>query len=223
MWEPEGGGVGRGATKWRLAKTASPGNLGAVEDLLFAHTDLLAAPVIVAVRVQVKDSVKTVGVAYADSSAREMGVAQFVDTDLFSNTEVRRCAHSLVGRARPIPTVTLAWLSKLFCSAHTTSRPQALLIQLGAKEALVVEQDKALEYDLAKLNTLLERCGIVITPRKKSELESRGPAWAVPRAAGPASRERSLVWRAWVDDGQCADERSRWLQASSPRATSSRT
>ncbi|TNY21324.1 muts domain V-domain-containing protein [Rhodotorula diobovata] len=132
VWEPEGGGVGRGATKWRLAKTASPGNLGAVEDLLFAHTDLLAAPVIVAVRVQVKDSVKTVGVAYADSSAREMGVAQFVDTDLFSNTE-------------------------------------ALLIQLGAKEALVVEQDKALEYDLAKLNTLLERCGIVITPRKKSE------------------------------------------------------
>ena len=40
-------------------------------------------------RVQVKDGVKTVGVAYADTSAREMGVAEFVDNDLFSNTEVR--------------------------------------------------------------------------------------------------------------------------------------
>lgn len=46
---------------------------------------------------------------------------------------------------------------------------QALLIQLGAKECLVVEQDKALEYDLGKLKSLLERCGIVITERKKSE------------------------------------------------------
>ncbi|GJN93057.1 hypothetical protein Rhopal_006102-T1 [Rhodotorula paludigena] len=132
IWEPEGGGVGRGASKWRLAKAASPGNLGAVEDLLFTHTDLLAAPVILALRLQVKDNVKTVGIAFADTSLQEMGVAEYVDNDLFSNTE-------------------------------------ALLIQLGVKEALVVDQDKALEYDLAKLKTLIERCGIVITERKKSE------------------------------------------------------
>ncbi|GAA5902264.1 hypothetical protein JCM8208_007244 [Rhodotorula glutinis] len=132
IWEPESGGVGRGATKWRLAKAASPGNLGPLEDLLFTHTDLLASPMLVAIRVQVKDGVKTVGVAYADVSAREMGVAEFIDNDLFSNTE-------------------------------------ALLIQLGVKEALVVDQDKALDYDLSKLNSLLQRCGIVVTPRKKSE------------------------------------------------------
>ncbi|BGP42822.1 MSH2 protein [Rhodotorula kratochvilovae] len=132
IWEPENGGVGRGATKWRLAKAASPGNLGAVEDMLFTHTDLLAAPVILALRLQVKDNVKTVGIAFADTSLQEMGVAEYVDNDLFSNTE-------------------------------------ALLIQLGVKEALVVEQDKALEYDLNKLKALIERCGIVVTPRKKSE------------------------------------------------------
>ncbi|GAA5875064.1 hypothetical protein JCM3774_003418 [Rhodotorula dairenensis] len=135
IWEPEGGGVGRGATKWALAKSASPGNLTAVENLLFTHTDLLAAPVIVALKLQVKDNVKTVGIAFADTSMQEMGVSEYVDNELFSNTE-------------------------------------ALLIQLGAKECLVVEQDKALEYDLGKLKSLMERCGIVITERKKSEFTS---------------------------------------------------
>lgn len=65
------------------------GNLGSVEELLFAHTDMLAAPVILALKLVVKDNVKTVGVAFADTSLREMGVSEFVDNDLFSNTEVR--------------------------------------------------------------------------------------------------------------------------------------
>lgn len=33
--------------------------------------------------------VKAVGIAFADSSRRELGVADFVDNDLFSNLEVR--------------------------------------------------------------------------------------------------------------------------------------
>ncbi|BGO94891.1 hypothetical protein NBRC10512_006153 [Rhodotorula toruloides] len=135
IWEPESGGVGRGSTKWKLAKAASPGNLGPVEDLLFTYTDLLASPVLVAIRLQVKDNVKTIGVAFADTSMQELGVSEYVDNELFSNTE-------------------------------------ALLIQLGAKECLVVEQDKAHEYDLNKLKTLIERCGVVITERKKSEFTS---------------------------------------------------
>jgi hypothetical protein len=32
---------------------------------------------------------KAVGIAFADTSVRELGVADFVDNDLFSNTEVR--------------------------------------------------------------------------------------------------------------------------------------
>lgn len=35
-----------------------------------------------------KSNNKAVGVAFADTSVRELGVADFVDNDLFSNTEV---------------------------------------------------------------------------------------------------------------------------------------
>lgn len=74
--------------KWQLGKSASPGNLSTVEDLLFAHTDMLAAPVIMSVKLVVKEGVKTVGVAFADTSQMSMGVGEFVDNDLFSNLEV---------------------------------------------------------------------------------------------------------------------------------------
>lgn len=49
---------------------------------------MLAAPVILALKLSVKDNVKTVGVAFADTSRQDMGVSEFVDNDLFSNTEV---------------------------------------------------------------------------------------------------------------------------------------
>ena len=55
----------------------------AVENLLFTNTDLLAAPVIVALKLQVKDSVKTVGVAFADTSMQEMGSANSSTTSCF--------------------------------------------------------------------------------------------------------------------------------------------
>ncbi|GAA6018060.1 hypothetical protein JCM10207_006066 [Rhodosporidiobolus poonsookiae] len=137
IWEAENGaGGGKGTTKWRLGKAASPGNLGAVEDLLFTHTDLLAAPVILALKLQVKDNVKTVGIAFADTSLQDLGVSEYVDTDLFSNTE-------------------------------------SLLIQLGVKEVLIAAEDKAHEYDLNKLKTLIERCNIVITERKKADFVNK--------------------------------------------------
>ncbi|GAA5832087.1 hypothetical protein JCM11251_002814 [Rhodosporidiobolus azoricus] len=137
IWEAENGsGGGKGTTKWKMGKTASPGNLSAVEDLLFTHTDLLAAPLLLALKLQVKDNVKTVGIAFADTSLQEMGVSEYIDTDLFSNTE-------------------------------------SLLIQLGVKEVLIAAEDKAHEYDLAKLKTLIERCNIVITERKKNEFVNK--------------------------------------------------
>lgn len=76
--------------KWKLSKEASPGNLSQVEDLLFSGgTDLLQAPVIMAIRVKPSDkSGTTVGIAFADTAAFELGVSEYNDTDLFSNTEV---------------------------------------------------------------------------------------------------------------------------------------
>lgn len=112
IWAPEAG-QGKKATKFRLDKEvrelkciplktwydesqASPGNLQAVEDLLFVNVDLVSAPVVMAIKIasssnadagSSKEKSRTVGVAFADTNTRELGVAEFVDNDLFSNTE----------------------------------------------------------------------------------------------------------------------------------------
>ena len=84
---------------------ASPGNLQAVEDLLFVNTDILSAPIVMAIRITSaptspgetsKARTKTIGIAYADTSTREIGVADFVDNDLFSNVEVSRIQRLIV-------------------------------------------------------------------------------------------------------------------------------
>ncbi|GAA94508.1 uncharacterized protein L969DRAFT_91533 [Mixia osmundae IAM 14324] len=70
-----------------LVRQASPGNLGDVEDLLFGNIDLVSSPVIMAIRLSTKDGITTIGMAYADTSLRRIGLTEFVDNDLFSNTE----------------------------------------------------------------------------------------------------------------------------------------
>jgi hypothetical protein len=75
---------------------ASPGNLQAVEDLLFVNTDMTSAPIVMAIKIAstsapqgaAKAKTKAIGVAFADTSLRELGVSDFPDNDLFSNTEV---------------------------------------------------------------------------------------------------------------------------------------
>lgn len=66
--------------------------------MLFGNIDITSAPVVLAIKVAntpvapgsvSKVKTKTVGVAFADTSVRELGVADFVDNELFSNTEVR--------------------------------------------------------------------------------------------------------------------------------------
>ncbi|OCB91766.1 DNA mismatch repair protein MSH2 [Sanghuangporus baumii] len=86
IWTSEGG---KKNTKFKLDREASPGNLQAVEDLLFINTDLLSAPIVMAVKIAGPSNAKskTVGVAFADTSVREIGVSEFVDSDLFSNVE----------------------------------------------------------------------------------------------------------------------------------------
>ena len=80
----------------QVGQRGFPGNLQTVEDLLFGDSDILSAPVVMAIKVAnspsglgSKAKSKAVGVAFADTSVRELGVADFVDNDLFSNTEVR--------------------------------------------------------------------------------------------------------------------------------------
>jgi DNA mismatch repair protein MSH2 len=67
-----------------------------VEDLLFVGSEeLTSAPIVMAIKIQTvaasaggQGKLKAVGIAFADTSIRELGVADFVDNEIFSNTEV---------------------------------------------------------------------------------------------------------------------------------------
>lgn len=63
-----------------------------MEDLLFVNSDIVSSPIVVALKLRVQDGLKTMGAAFADATNRELGVAEFVDNDLFSNTEVSSVA-----------------------------------------------------------------------------------------------------------------------------------
>ncbi|WRT70598.1 uncharacterized protein IL334_007596 [Kwoniella shivajii] len=74
-------------TKWILAKSASPGNLMQLDDLLFNDRDLLANAVIMSIKIQSKEGGRNVGIAYVDTSERLIGVGEFVEDEGFGNTE----------------------------------------------------------------------------------------------------------------------------------------
>ncbi|WVN89665.1 uncharacterized protein L203_104895 [Cryptococcus depauperatus CBS 7841] len=74
-------------SKWALSKSASPGNLTQVEDLLFSDKDLEANAVSMAIRVQAKESNLTVGIGFIDVQEKVVGVAEYIDDENFSNTE----------------------------------------------------------------------------------------------------------------------------------------
>lgn len=145
-------------TDWECTAQASPGNLQAVEDLLFSHdVDMTTAPVIMSVRIGTASSetsalvaagagsatgastgpnTRVVGVAFADATVRELGVSEFVDNELFSNLE-------------------------------------SMLIQLGVRECLVPSDEQKKDYELATLRGVLERCDVVITERKRGEFNPK--------------------------------------------------
>lgn len=60
-----------------------------MEDLLYSGADLETSPIVLALKIKVQDGVKTVGAAFADATHRVLGVSEFAENDLFSNTEVR--------------------------------------------------------------------------------------------------------------------------------------
>ncbi|KAF8630234.1 hypothetical protein AX15_003036 [Amanita polypyramis BW_CC] len=165
IWVPEPG-QGKKCSKFRLDKEASPGNLQAVEDLLFVNSNLLSSPVVMSVKpattvspTGIKTKMKTLGVAFADTSIRELGVCEFVDNDLFSNIE-------------------------------------SLIIQLSVKEAIIptgtVSGTTERDIDLNKLRTVLERCGVVITERKPSEFSGKSTAENLSRLLNPVHLQSSV-------------------------------
>ncbi|KAA8897067.1 muts domain V-domain-containing protein [Sphaerosporella brunnea] len=79
IWQQKGKGP------WEIAKQASPGNLQDVEEDFAGQLE--SAPILVAVKIQVKAEERTVGVCFADASARELGVSEFPDNEVYSNLE----------------------------------------------------------------------------------------------------------------------------------------
>lgn len=63
-----------------------------MEDLLFSNIDNLSAPLVMAVKLVLSNggTTRTIGVAFADASARKLGVSEFLDDEMFSNLEVSR-------------------------------------------------------------------------------------------------------------------------------------
>lgn len=135
IWSPVDGS-GRRSGSWQISKQASPGNLQEVEDLLFLNADVVSNPIVLALRVKAQDGLNTVGVAFADATNREMGIAEYAENDLFSNTE-------------------------------------SLLIQLGVKECLLPSDETNSDYDLAKLRSVVDRCGCVLSDAKKSSFSNK--------------------------------------------------
>jgi DNA mismatch repair protein MSH2 len=89
IYEPADGPGGRkNNTVWKISKEASPGNIASLEDLLFDRDDLVTNAVSMAIKVAIKDGMRTVGCAFVDVQEKTVGVAQFEETENFSNTEV---------------------------------------------------------------------------------------------------------------------------------------
>lgn len=94
------------------------------------HTDISSSPIVMALKLRAIDGVPHIGAAFADATNRSLGVAEFADNDLFSNTE-------------------------------------SLLIQLGVKECLLAGDKN--DPDADRLWQVVDRCGVIITERKKGE------------------------------------------------------
>lgn len=78
-----------GSDGWTLTKTASPGNLCQVEELLFAsQTSLTESRGVLAVNIRQDAKALTVGVAYGDAVLQKLTVAEFPDDEHFSNLSV---------------------------------------------------------------------------------------------------------------------------------------
>jgi DNA mismatch repair protein MSH2 len=152
---------------------ASPGNLHDLEDILFTNNNSVSSsPIVLAVKPVSKGDAKvwllsssiffrsriklirykiyqSVGIAYTDATTMHLlGVSQFDDNDTFSNFEV-----------------FFFDLLYLYIDLRLFFMIQSLLIQLSVKECILPEDSSS--FEIRKIKSILERCDIVITEKKK--------------------------------------------------------
>ncbi|KAJ2555911.1 MSH2 protein, partial [Coemansia sp. RSA 1836] len=164
---------------WKVSRTASPGNLQQVEELLFANSEMVAVPLVMAVAFKVAIDQMQCGVAFVDPAQRSMGVCEFTDNDVFSNLEslviqlgVRECLveketaqrhleHTkLVGVLERCSVVVTERVRSQFSSADMT-QDLGRLLELTAPVASLPELDLkaamgALAATIQYLNLLMD-------------------------------------------------------------------
>ncbi|VVT44048.1 uncharacterized protein SAPINGB_P000276 [Magnusiomyces paraingens] len=162
------------SNRWSVVKQASPGNLLEVEELLGNQIDQKPIVIALKVQAKKIDTIggtiggggngaanggsaptagssggsatgRAVGICFIDCTAREIGVFEFFDNDLYSNLE------SVLIQLGVKECVLPAFNSTP--SAGSSLSPEAL--------------------DLTKVTELLDRCDIAITPRKSSDFNTR--------------------------------------------------
>ncbi|KAJ1959900.1 MSH2 protein [Dipsacomyces acuminosporus] len=74
-------------SNWKVTRTASPGNLQEVEEMLFSNSDMATVPMVMSVVLKSIANELKVGVAFVDPAQRTIGVCEFVDNDVLSNLE----------------------------------------------------------------------------------------------------------------------------------------
>lgn len=154
IWEPESGGGGSGrhvSTRWKLGREASPGNLQQLEDLLFAQADNLSAPMIMSVKLVAREGQRRVGVAFADASERVLGVSEYLEDEMFSNTEAL---------------IIQLGVKECLVAAKRSSSKQATA-QQGESSKPAPD-----DHDMQKLLALVDRCGVVVTEVAPSHFAS---------------------------------------------------
>lgn len=137
---------------WKLLRSASPGHLDEIEDLIFGNAndesnseginsnlEIASSSIIGALKLisSAKEG-KKVGLAFYDPNLKFLGLSEYPDTDLFSNTE-------------------------------------SILIQLGIKECIIQSspnQTASKDPDFARLTQTIDRCDILITQLPSSSFNS---------------------------------------------------
>lgn len=144
IWIPEAGAPKKNPNKWKMDKQASPGNVTELEELLFANSDMLVEPIIMSIKVATKDKVKTIGVAFSNTSLREIGVGEFVDNDLFSNTESLMIQLSVKECLLPI-------------ASATTQFDLGRVREMAERCGVVITERKAAEFNAKNVEQDLNR------------------------------------------------------------------
>ncbi|AMD18511.1 HBL391Cp [Eremothecium sinecaudum] len=123
---------------WKLLKSASPGNIDQVEDLM--SISLESSIVLAGIKFQLnaQEGHCVLGVSFVDSSSYEIGMFDIVDNEVYSNLE-------------------------------------SFLIQLGVRECLLpdVRNNESMSSELRKMNTVMDRCGCIVTFLKSGEFTSK--------------------------------------------------